>query len=449
MKGRSRGWRWLQCARQAVQFPVLLLLIVAGFYWKLTLTNQFDWAWSPDLANQILPWFDEEARQAQHHQFPLWDAHEWAGQSLIGQAQPGVAYPLNWLFWLMPRRNGHIQMAAVQWYYVLIHWMATLFAYYLCRDLGRSRIASVTGGLIFSLAGYMGTTEWPQMLNGAVWTPLVFLFLLRAARGRRPWSSAGFCGACLGMSWLSGHHQIPIFLTLPAAGCWIFFALPGGRIDRRIAAMAGLAIVIAGMVGALQILPAEEYGRLALRWVGAESPLGWGDKVPYSVHRDLSLRPGQLVGILVPGQANFPSDHFLGATVLTMALLGAALAWRERAVRVFAALGIAGFGYALGGNSVFQGLLYAALPYVEKARVPAAAVFLLGLLAAVLTAAAVDGVPRADNSFWVRRFALGVGLFGALAGFILYGVYVAQKLSWSVDDRILSQYWPHFCHADC
>src|SRR5271156_6746091 len=185
----GNGPFWINSARK-LRLPGLLLLLIAGFYWKLTLTEQFDWAWSPDSAYQILPWFDEEARQAQHHEFPFWDSHEWGGQSLIGQVQPGVAYPLNWILWLVPRKNGHMQLVTLQWYFVVIHWMAALFAYWLCRDLGRSRMASITAGLIFSLASYMGTTEWPQMLNGAVWTPLVFLFLLRAARGLRPWSSA-------------------------------------------------------------------------------------------------------------------------------------------------------------------------------------------------------------------------------------------------------------------
>ncbi len=36
--------------------PFLLLLIVIGFFWKLTLTNQYSWLQSPDLAYQVVPW---------------------------------------------------------------------------------------------------------------------------------------------------------------------------------------------------------------------------------------------------------------------------------------------------------------------------------------------------------------------------------------------------------
>src|SRR5712692_282412 len=151
----------------SLTFPLVLLLIVACFYWKFVFTYQYDWLWGPDLAQQVLPWFEEQARQLQHNQFPRWDPHTWLGQSFIGQAQPGTAYPLNWILWLIPRKHGHIQMWALQWYYVTIHYMAALFCYWLCRDLGRSRAASLIAGLAFALAGYVGNTDWPQMVNGA------------------------------------------------------------------------------------------------------------------------------------------------------------------------------------------------------------------------------------------------------------------------------------------
>src|SRR5678815_1505033 len=51
------------------------------------------------------------------------------------------------------------------------HW----FCYWLCRDLGRSRMASLLGGTAFALSGVVGTIDWPQMLNGAIWAPLVLL----------------------------------------------------------------------------------------------------------------------------------------------------------------------------------------------------------------------------------------------------------------------------------
>src|SRR5260370_26687044 len=75
----------------SLTFPLILFLIITCFYWRLVFTYQYDWMWGPDLGEQILPWFEEEARQIQHSHFPLWDTHSWMGQPLLGQAQPGAA----------------------------------------------------------------------------------------------------------------------------------------------------------------------------------------------------------------------------------------------------------------------------------------------------------------------------------------------------------------------
>lgn len=433
-KLERRKWPW------SLTFPLVLLLIIAGFYWKLVFTYQYDWIWGPDLADQVLPWFEEEARQMQHSHFPLWDTHSWMGQPLLGQAQPGAAYPLNWLLWLVPRQQGHMRIWALQWYYVMIHFMAALFCYLLCRDLGRSRGASLIAGLTFSLAGYVGWTDWPQMVNGAVWTPLIFLFLLRAVRGVRAWASASLCGASLGMAWLSGHHQVPIFLTLASGGTWLYYIFKDGRPDWRITRLAGVAMVFAPIVGALQILPAQEYGRLAWRWAGASDHLGWHDVIPYYVHADHALHPIFLFGILFPG-FNGNAGLFLGLVAVSFALLGIAMYWGQHVVRLFCAIALGGLVYSLGGNSVFNGFLYAVIPFVEKARVPAMATLLFHAGFATLAAFGVDALRSAADSpapqsAWPRRINIGIAGFGLFLGATILAVLLAKKLIWDTDDRI-------------
>lgn len=160
----------------AIADPLLLALICTCFFWKLVLTNQYSWLESTDLSYQVLPWFQFQATEWHAGRFPLWDPHLWNGQSLVGQAQPGVLYPLNWILFLLPLQNGYIQLGFLNWYFVVIHWMGAVFCYWLCRDLDRSRIASLFAGCLFAFSGYLGHIDWPQMLNGAVWTPLIFLF---------------------------------------------------------------------------------------------------------------------------------------------------------------------------------------------------------------------------------------------------------------------------------
>ena len=219
----------------------VLTLAVTGFYWRLVLTNQYTWMAGTDIAYQVLPWFQFQAGEWQAGRFPLWDPNHWYGQPLAGQAQPGVFYPLNWILFSLPLRNGWLKPTHLHWYYVAIHLMAAWFAYWLARDLKLSRRAGALAGLIFTLAGWLGTTDWPQMINGAVWAPLIFLFVFRAARGERVWLSAALGGLFLGMSWLSGHHQIPIYLSLTAAGVWLWAARRDWRLVGGAAGFFALA----------------------------------------------------------------------------------------------------------------------------------------------------------------------------------------------------------------
>ena len=74
------------------------------------------------------------------------------------------------------------------------------------------------------------------MMNGAVWAPLVFLFQFRAGpkgAADRPASArcanAALSGLFLGVSFLSGHHQIPVFIALAWFAIWIWFSFQNRR----------------------------------------------------------------------------------------------------------------------------------------------------------------------------------------------------------------------------
>jgi hypothetical protein len=416
--------------------PVLLACVIIGFFWKLTLTSQFTWLQDPDQANQVMPWQNVQALAFHRGQFPAWDPYLWGGQSLIGQAQPGTAYPLNWLLYALPLGDGHIRRSYLHWYMALIHVLAALFGYWLCRDLERSQPASLIGGTAFSLAGAVGNTNWPQMLNGMIWVPLVLLFLLRAVRGRRSLVSAALCGFFLGMAWLGGHHQVPIFLTYATAGVWLFFLFQGKRVNWNVLKLAAVFAVFLALTSALQVLPAYEYGRLARRWVGAPEPVGWKDVVPYTVHREHALNLFAIFGLIVPG-VHAEVDPYVGLIVLLLGALGIALWWGDVRVRVLTVLAVAGLFLSLGHQSVFHGFLYSVLPLLEKARTPAMAVVLFNFGAAILSAFGFDGLIVHRGSAWPRRIGIWTTSVGALLMVLLLGVMVGKQLHIDFDDRIV------------
>ncbi len=381
-------------ALRRLQAPVFLLAMTVGFFWRLTLSRGFTWLDNPDLVNQVLPWLSFQTREWRRGLVPLWDPHHWGGQSLIGQGQPGVVSPMNWILFLAPLENGHVPEWALNSYFVLIHYLAVLSCYWLCRDLGVSRLAAIMAGCAFGLGGFVGSTDWPQMLNGLVYAPVVLLFSLRLLKGRDPFLSASAAGMVLGLSFLSGHHQTPIFLALLLSAVLTVYGVHRTAQDglRGLTAAAGIAagaISFAGMFGAPQILPAFEYFSRSLRWVGSLNPVTLGEKVPYSVHELYAYNPVAILGLVIPGIVTNVSP-FVGPTCLSLAMFGVATAWSSRVVRVLTFLAVGSLLISLGGASLPHGILYCLFPAFDKARTPAAVLFLFDLCVFILAACGLD-----------------------------------------------------------
>ncbi len=399
---------------------LLLAGLVVAFYWKLTLSSEFTFLTSPDLAYQVLPWYEFQARAWHHGNFPLWDPYQWCGQPLLGQLQPGATFPLNWpLFWA-PLQGGHLNLNFVHWHFVLMHVLAALFLYAYCRELGRSRFASLLAGAGFSLGGYVGTTTWPQMMNGALWTPLVFLFYHRASRAATPLAVAANAaggGVALGCALLAGHHQIPLFLALALGGLALYHVVTRHQAQHALRVCAGIAL-FGALTGAFALLPAWEYGARAYRWLNLPSPLRMNQTVPYTAQQGLGVIPLSLLGLVVPVD-DVTTNPFVGIVVVSLALFGVAAAWKQRTVRLHASLALGGLAYALGSYSIFQGVLYATLPFLDKARSPGHALLLFHFAALVIAAYGVDSLDAA--TVWRTRLqqALLVGAASLWGAFLL------------------------------
>src|SRR5260370_38360189 len=100
------------------------------------------------------------------------------------------------------------------------------------------------------------------------------------------------------------------------------------------------------------MLPAYELGRLSVRWVGAENPIGWNEKVPYGVFEDFSVYPTAILGIVMPGfQPN--SVIFTGVVIVALGLLGVAAKSGDGMGGILTAIGIGGLFFSLGCGELF------------------------------------------------------------------------------------------------
>lgn len=387
--------------------PALLFCLLVLAYWRILLTDQYSWLNGHDITSQVLPWLQFQAGEWHAGRIPLWSPYEWGGQNLLGQGQPGVMNPLNWLLFAAPLRRGWLRQGVLHWWFFLLHFIGALNLYWLARSLGAGRVPAVLGGLCFGLFGFLGSNDWPQMISGAIWAPLVFLFLLRSTRSAQPWSDAGWAGLFLGLSWLSGHHQLPIFVSMAALATSVALRIYP----------AALSFVIGGLIAAPQLLPGLAYGKLAVRWVGMENPVGWHDKVAYFVHEQYASPPQALLSILLPG-AETHTSLFLGMTALALAIVTLRTQWARVEIRALLGIGLGAVLYSMGRSGGLEPLLYSLAPMVEKARSPSMAAALFTMSFAVLAALGLEALRHKPIPAWVERahwiFAAAViGLFSA------------------------------------
>ena len=151
-------------------------------------------------------------------------------------------------------------------------------------------------------------------------------------------ANALLSGLFLGFGWLSGHHQMNLYVSIAVGALWLWRSLRGKSADQpgfewnwRMARLGLCSLVLAVLASAFQTVPMAEYGRLAVRWVGSQQldPVSFNQVVPYAAHEPYALRPDALLGIFAPGYQS-PYDPYIGIIALSLAIAGAILAWREQ-----------------------------------------------------------------------------------------------------------------------
>ena len=399
--------------------PLGLLLLVVIFFWKLTLTNEFAWFDHPDMCAIEIPRLQFQARELHLGHFPLWDPSIWAGQSLIGQTQPGPLFPLTLLFLLLPLDHGYLQSAYLNGYWVVLHALAALACYALCRDWGRSRTGAILAAIGFGCGGFLGTVAWLDVAAGAIFTPLVLLFLARSLEGRRPYSRAACSGLFLGLAWLSGHHEIPLLVSLLFIAIWAVAVW----VRKSAVPLACVALVITG-----QVLPTIEFGRLSQRWVGTTEPVGWDDKIPYTIATVYSLPAHGLLYTFLPNADRYADcAPFLGLAIVALAIVGLSTIGQTPRVRWIALATAVSLLFALGAATPFHGALYSLLPGLGKARMPVRALHTFNLGLCLLAAYGWDELRARPFPPLLQRGLLLVGL-------LITGWAIGNP---ALDDRLL------------
>ena len=296
---------WLPFGRRDAAALSVVAACVVMVFWKLALTSQYTFVEAPDIGHQVLPWLQVQSAALHKGVAPLlWDPYIGGGQPLAGQLQPAVFSPFTWILLATPPdAAGHLRLEWIHWWFVLLHIFAGWFAYAFLRSLDASRAGSTVGAVFFAAAGFVGTTNWPQIAAGAIWLPLVFLFYLRSLRGQRPLRDAILAGGFLALSLVAGHHAVPVFagLAILALGVAALvrreLAWRRRRPPHRHRVRDG-----AGCGAAVQLLPVVEYGHL----LGAMGEFRQSDGMAFDGSVPRTPEPGlEPRGADLPDRAGF------------------------------------------------------------------------------------------------------------------------------------------------
>ena len=325
----------------------------------------------------------------------LWEPLLLSGIPIAADSQTMSWYPLSYLFSLFHSWNWFVVTA-----YVLSGCFTSGYVY----SCTQSRIASLMGGITYSMSGFMmAHLGHTTIIHSAVWSPLL-MWSLEKTRLRRDlrWAAVGI--VAIGCGILAGHPQIFVY-SLGVSLAYVFLLGWNAPIGRwRYYSSAFTIIVFGFCLAAVLLLPAMQLAGLSLR-----AQMSFDEFISYS----LPLR--QLPELLFPylwggSQESFYGVPYWGSvwgpTELTgyVGLLPLALAaicvwknWRSPLVIFWLGVSVFSLLLTLGNNTPLVHLVYH-LPAYNKFRVPARHFFEFTLALPVLAGYGVTTIERLGTS---------------------------------------------------
>jgi len=376
---------------------------------------------------------------------PLWCPGIGTGLPLHAEGEVGALYPFNLvLFYFLPLS------LAFNWA-ILIHVvLAGVFAALYARQVGANRGGSLLAGLVFALAGFFVThVKHTNMIAAAVWIPLLLFLEERYARGRSL-RTAGVFAIVVGIMLVAGHPQLAYNNLLIAGAYAVCLAVgilrrdTGGGVKEALRFGRGLAWgVLLGVILALpQLLPTYELtthsprrGGLSLEeateWeYGFEHlwafirPAAFGDpgeldEVPHvdpeTGRPVLDSRTGEPVRKLTGFE--WDPEHpmlywemtgYVGLLPLALAVCGAVLGFRKRAVRALLVVLLLAVLLTLGENGGLFYVFFHVVPGFDLFRFHSRFLLYVDLVLAVM--AGVGLTLLAERIAAPRRRAVGAAL---------------------------------------
>jgi hypothetical protein len=433
----ARGTRGSRPARGDVIAAAVLVVLPAVIFGVPALLGH---AVLPgDDLTQNLPLRALAGREIRAGHLPLFDPYIWSGAPLLAGWNAAAAYPLTWLFAILPGTAAWTVNMTATWA------VAGLGMFCFLRALRLASLPSFLGALSFAFAGGMSAqvTHF-GLVAGMSWVPVALLSIVRLSQDRPMASRPGrrYCwiavlATAMGLVILAGE---PRAIDDACVIVLIYAAWQVARLGRHagpaaLSVTAGLALALC--LGAVQWLPG--LATISSSQRGADSVALYSSGSLPVRWLLLTLVPDLLGGSGSLGQPSFFGFYNLTEVtsyvgilplVAAFALLGR-LRWRRRRPDwlVWHVLALAGAALALGGNTPLGPLLYH-LPLFGDQRLQSRNILVLDLALAALLAYWADQPFGQESRPPVRRMTREtvLGVAPALAAVTA----VALAFTWGV-----------------
>ena len=413
--------------------PAFILVATILAFWKVIFHGEFTLLIGGDVASAYYPWFDVASYWLKKGTLLLWDPYVYSGKPYMGEPQPGLFYPLNWIFMLLPARGGGINLDGMQALLILNYFLMACFTFLLARSIGLLPYGAAIAGVSFALGGYtVHIFGYVNKLSGFVWMPLVILCFRRALlsehwKARVRWGVWGGIG--LALTFLPGHHIPAIHTGLFLLFYAVFTLLQDWKSPWKARTGILLALAVVAVTGVLittlQWLPASEWARGVYRWTGNAPPVVWGQKVPYSeLQHGGNIAPQDIVSLLIP-YFGARTSIYVGCFVLFLALVGLLFA-RQREAWFFRSAVVLYLFLSWGFFSALHGWVNTFIPGVWFAREVFHYLIPFQLSLALLAGWGLDylvdqysGAPAEIFRVFVRRAGWGIALLVLFSGMLM------------------------------
>ncbi|TMQ03399.1 MAG: YfhO family protein [Deltaproteobacteria bacterium] len=404
------AWWWVP-----VFYALVVMWTYRGLWHQHGVATGLGW----DVIDTHGPDLEGMARELREGRFSLWNPWDKGGYAMYADPIVCRYYPFAWPFVAWGAAFG------VSWWLIQIEVLAHHVAMAVClhgflRSRGLSVRAAMIGGVGLVVSAPLLVHKASNILWPMAWVPLVWM-AIDAAVARPSWRRGAAVAAAFALCATAGSPPGLFYASLLVAPYGVWRVATVRPPWRRLVGCAAVAAVLAALVVAVTVIPAQTL--VALSWRDR-----WAQGDAFALSLSFDWR-GVVRGAFAFG-AGFP-EMYVGAAVVMLA--GCALVQPRRdggAPQLFGLIAVVGFVLVAGSYLWLLPWLVHHVPGFALMRIPGRYKLLAVWSLAAAAGYGADGLddarPRAS------MLAVVVALGASIATVIGHGVTGARPAWWSI-----------------